>query len=262
MLTIAQSLVGTIAIACMFAIAANPTLAAKGSKRTLAEQQAMGLIDTGLKPTYPTADTCLEVSSPFGSRTRYDGSLRVLFSNNGYHGGMDITIEVGEPILAVADGEVIHAATGGRLVGNMIMLRHTPRDTGLDQWLFSKYQHLDEPATLSSGDRVKMGDVIGIGGRTGTTGGHYGTAGYPHLHMNIYVNGTGRYKVRRGTKVGIKDFVYVDPLALYLGKSLDSHQIRALPDDQKAFTIPYVTTDGRTEPADTRFVWPIRCRPK
>jgi len=242
-------------------VVSAPALAAKGSKRSLAEQRAMGLIDTGLVPTYPTADTCLEVSSPFASRTRYDGSLRVLFSNNGYHGGMDITIDIGEPILAVADGEVIHVATGGRLVGNMIMLRHAPGDTGLEQWLFSKYQHLDKPATLSRGDRVKMGDVIGIGGRTGTTGGHYGAEGYPHLHMNIYLNSTGRYKVRRGTKVGIRDMVFADPLALYFGKTLDSLEIRALPDDQKTFTIPYVTTDGRTVPESTRFVWPIRCRP-
>jgi len=250
-----------LVFAFALAVVSAPALAAKGSKRSLAEQQAMGLIDTGLVPTYPTNDICLKVSSPFGSRTRYDGSLRVLFSNNGYHGGMDITIDIGEPILAVADGEVIHVATGGRLVGNMIMLRHAPADTGLDQWLFSKYQHLDKPATLSPGDRVKMGEVIGIGGRTGTTGGHYGSAGYPHLHMNIYFNSTGCYKVRRGTKVGIRDMMFADPLALYLGKTLNSQEIRALPDDQKAFDIPYVTTDGRTVPNGTRFVWPIRCRP-
>lgn len=254
-----------IALACFcstaLALFAPPTEAATGKSRTLEEEQASGLIQTGLNPVYPTDHACLEVSSPFGSRTRYDGSRRVEFSNHGYHGGMDISIKIGQPIVAVADGEVIHVATGGRLVGNMIMLRHAPEDTGFDRWVFSKYQHFDRPSDLTVGARIMKGQVIGIGGRSGTTGGHYGSEGYPHLHMNIYYNETGKYKPREGTKVAIDDAHYGDPLALFFGKSLDSHVIRALPQEQKTFPISYTTTDGKVFPESARIVWPIPCTP-
>ena len=86
------------------------TYAAKGHKMSLEEQQAVGLISTGLKPLYPIQDSCLEVSSPFASLTRYDGSQRTPFSNHGYHGGMDISLKIGTPIIAVADGVVVGSA--------------------------------------------------------------------------------------------------------------------------------------------------------
>ena len=79
---------------------------------SLEEQQAVGLIATGLRPRFPAGITCPGISSPFGSRTRFDGSLRTTRSNNGYHGGMDISLDVGTPLLAAADGMVIHVGTG------------------------------------------------------------------------------------------------------------------------------------------------------
>ena len=130
------------------------------TKMTRAEQIAQGLIHTGLKPAYPSKATCPEVSSFFGDRTRYDGSLRTLRSNHGYHGGMDISLPIGTPLVAIADGTVIQIARKGRLVGIKIALRHSPEDTGLPAWIYSKYQHLDEFPSLKVGDRVKMGEVM------------------------------------------------------------------------------------------------------
>jgi murein DD-endopeptidase MepM/ murein hydrolase activator NlpD len=117
---------------------------------------------------------------------------------------------------------------------------------------------------LGIGERVKMGQVIGKSGNTGTTGGYFGSEGYYHLHMSVYAGKVGDYKARtRG--VQIPDMQQLDPLAVYLlqdRKVSDNHAVRALPDAEKAVTTPYKTTDGRIVPAGTRLVWPFMCEPK
>ena len=204
------------------------------------------------------------MKSFFADRTRYDGSPRVPWANHGYHGGIDISSDEGTPLVAIAAGEVVHKFTGGRLVGHQIYLRHTPQDTGLPIWLYSKYKHFREMPDLEIGERVKMGQVIGESGNTGTTGGYFGWQGYPHLHMSIYAGRTGDYTPgRRGVR--IPGMQQLDPLAIYLLKDrnvFDNHAVRALPDDQKTVRIPYKTTDGRISPAGTRLIWPFMCEPK
>ena len=168
-----------------------------GGGRTLEELQRQGLISTGVKPIYPSQARCLEVKSFFADRTRYDGSARVPWANHGYHGGMDISADQGTPVVAIADGEVVHTYAGRRLVGNQIYLRHSPANTGLPIWIYSKYKHFRELPDLKIGELVKMGQVIGESGNTGTTGGYFGEAGYPHLHMSTYAGRTRDYTPRR-----------------------------------------------------------------
>ena len=112
------------------------------SSRDIQEQS--GLFETGLRPVYPTDAECLEVKSHFASPTRFDGSMRVSWAFNGYHNGFDISAPIGSPIIAIADGEVIHKYTGGRLAGHQIFIRHAPEDTGLPVWVYSKYKHFDK----------------------------------------------------------------------------------------------------------------------
>ena len=95
-----------------------------GASRELHEKTR--LIKTGLTPVYPDTADCLEVKSPFASPTRFDGSIRVQWAYHGYHNGFDISAPIGTPLIAIADGEVIHKFTGGRLVGHQIFLRHAP----------------------------------------------------------------------------------------------------------------------------------------
>jgi len=95
-----------------------------GASRELHEKT--GLIETRLTPVYPDTADCLEVKSPFASPTRFDGSIRVQWAYHGYHNGFDISAPIGTPLIAIADGEVIHKFTGGRLVGHQIFLRHAP----------------------------------------------------------------------------------------------------------------------------------------
>ncbi len=227
-------------------------------------QEKAGLFNTGVRAVYPKDATCLEVKSHFGDGTRYDGSTRVKWANHGYHGGSDISAPEGTPLVALADGEVVHKLSGGRLVGHQIMMRHTPDDTGLPVWIYSKYKHFREPPEVSVGDKVKMGDVVGLSGKTGTVGGHYGDAGYPHLHFSIFAAKTGEYKTL-AKNILPRDVYYIDPIALYLLKDrniFDNHAVRALSDDRKSVAIPYKLTNGNIVPANTKLIWPFMCAAK
>jgi murein DD-endopeptidase MepM/ murein hydrolase activator NlpD len=167
-------------------------------ERSLAEMQANGLIATGLVPVFPKEARCAPIASPFGSHTSYDGSIRTPKGNFGYHGGIDISLPIGTPILSISDGTVIGKRHGGRLVGNELMVRQSLADTGLPVWTFTKYKHFSRLPRVKIGERVHRGQIIGLSGNTGTVGGHYGSRGYAHLHMSTYSNADGRYTVSHG----------------------------------------------------------------
>lgn len=89
------------------------------------------------------------------------------------HGGIDLRGKTGTPVPAAAGGRV---AFSGRLYysGNAVIIDH-----GLD--IFSLYLHLDT-LSVSVGDQVKQGQLIGTLGSTGRVTG-------PHLHWGIKING-------------------------------------------------------------------------
>jgi len=91
----------------------------------------------------------------------------------GYHQGIDISTEKGQPIYATADGTVESATYTGDY-GNFIVLRH-----GFG--LTTRYGHLSSFAART-GQRVKRGDVIGYVGSTGRSTG-------AHVHYEILANG-------------------------------------------------------------------------
>jgi len=221
-----------------------------------------GLFATGLKPVFPDGIECPEISSPYGSKTRYDGSGRNN-SHYNYHNGMDVTVKPGTPLLSVADGEVIHTGTAGQLVGNFIWLRYKPEATGLPYHVFARYQHLDEPSPLKVGDVVKAGDDVGPGGNTGTTGGHFGTAGYSHLHLVFFTSVSPDFMVK-GPMLGPKDAMdYLDPMALYLDdkpQNISNHMLKDLPKARKKVPVPVMLVSGEKLPDDARTVWPLACR--
>jgi len=225
-----------------------------------AQYEAKGLFPTGLRAVFPKGADCPPISSPYGSKTRFDGSPR----NNdhyGYHNGMDITLEPGTPLLSVADGEVIHTGSAGQLVGNFIWLHYPPQSTGLGLHVFARYQHLDRPPTLAVGSKTRAGDPVGPAGNTGTIGGHYGRAGYSHLHLVFYTGPTGEFTVN-GPMVGPKTLNYLDPLALYVAQkppAASNAALRALPAPRKAAAVPVQLQNGKRMPADATVVWPVAC---
>jgi murein DD-endopeptidase MepM/ murein hydrolase activator NlpD len=91
----------------------------------------------------------------------------------GFHQGLDISTEKGQPVYATADGQVESASYTGDY-GNLIVLRH-------DFGLATRYGHLSR-FNVSPGATVHRGDVIGYVGSTGRSTG-------AHLHYEILANG-------------------------------------------------------------------------
>jgi murein DD-endopeptidase MepM/ murein hydrolase activator NlpD len=98
------------------------------------------------------------VSSEFGERW---GKL---------HKGMDMAAHVGEPVYAIADGEVIYAGDGLRGYGNVVILRHDRKTSSL-------YAHNSE-LKVKQGDQVTKGTLVALLGSTGHSTG-------PHVHFEI-----------------------------------------------------------------------------
>lgn len=92
------------------------------------------------------------------------------------HRGTDIKLEIGDPIRACFDGKVRVVMnprqTGG--YGNLIVVRHA---NGLETY----YAHLSS-VKVKTGEIVKAGEIIGLGGNTGRSTG-------AHLHFEIRYQG-------------------------------------------------------------------------
>ncbi|WP_284734726.1 M23 family metallopeptidase [Sphingosinicella terrae] len=89
------------------------------------------------------------------------------------HRGIDFRAASGTPILAAADGRVTRAGWAGGY-GRQVRLDHAGG-------IATSYSHMSRIA-VSSGSRVRRGQVIGYVGSTGLSTG-------PHLHYEMYRNG-------------------------------------------------------------------------
>lgn len=108
------------------------------------------------------------------------GEYYVSCPYNGYpgHKGMDIAGDWGDPIVAVADGQVIEANdydSWGYSWGYYVLIYHNGTYS-------TRYAHLSSVA-VSTGQYVTAGTIIGYEGDTGNA---YG----PHLHFEVYENGS------------------------------------------------------------------------
>jgi murein DD-endopeptidase MepM/ murein hydrolase activator NlpD len=104
------------------------------------------------------------ISGVYGSQRILNGEPRRP------HFGVDIAAPEGTPILAPSDGQVVLAHANMVLTGQTIMMDH-----GLG--LMSIFVHLSD-ITVSPGEYVKRGQLIGKVGKTGRATG-------PHLHWGV-----------------------------------------------------------------------------
>lgn len=115
----------------------------------------------GTPSIWPT--TSRRITSSFGYRQD------PLNRRAAFHAGIDIGGEMGDPVYAAADGDVIEAGfNSGR--GHYIIIRHVNQ---LDTW----YMHLQR-IDVEAGSRVAKGDEIAKVGSTGRSTG-------PHLHFQV-----------------------------------------------------------------------------
>ena len=103
----------------------------------------------------------VRVFSPFGRR------------HGRYHAGVDLPLVKGTPVPAAFDG-VVRLSRYCRGYGNVVIVRHA---CGME----TTYAHLSE-RKVRPGDRVRAGDVIGLGGSTGRSTG-------AHLHFETRYEG-------------------------------------------------------------------------
>ena len=99
-------------------------------------------------------------------------------NNRREHHGIDIFAPRNTPVLAAADGFVTSVGTTAR-GGNVVWVWDPRRSQS------HYYAHLDKQA-VSTGTRVKAGDVVGYVGNTGNA-----RTTPPHLHFGIYSSGEG-----------------------------------------------------------------------
>jgi murein DD-endopeptidase MepM/ murein hydrolase activator NlpD len=127
---------------------------------------------TGQGPVRWPFPVAVPISSGFGARVapcRYCSS---------YHRGVDFTPGRGTPIYAISDGVVTQQEYSGGY-GEHAYIEHTING----QTVLSVYAHMiGGSSPLEPGDRVQVGDFVGLVGNTGISTG-------PHLHFEIRIDG-------------------------------------------------------------------------
>jgi murein DD-endopeptidase MepM/ murein hydrolase activator NlpD len=114
------------------------------------------------------------ITSGFGAR-----SIQGCAACSRFHEGVDFAPGDGTPIRAVAAGVVIKVRADDGGYGNDVWVQH---DVGGEQFT-SVYGHLqDDSFRVVEGQRVDVGDELGLVGNTGVSTG-------AHLHLEIQVDG-------------------------------------------------------------------------
>jgi len=226
-------------------------------RASITGMEERGFFSTGLQAVYPTDANCPKANSMFGDDTRGDGNTRAERFFNGYHGGMDIPVPGGTPIIAIAGGKVVHMKEGKNIGGIKLIIQHAPQDTGTAYWIYSEYKHLKEMPNLEIGQHVSMGQEIALAGKTGTIGGYYGDAGHSHLHLTTWFSPDDQYV--RGRLFFPPNGQWADPLAILQQGPIESAKVRKLPDSQKQVGIPYLVKGSEVFPAGSKLVWPFVC---
>ena len=91
-----------------------------------------------------------------------------------FHSGIDISLDPGTPIFAAANGTVIFSGWKEGY-GNTVVLKH-------ERGYITVYAH-NSSNGVPEGETVKQGQQIALSGMTGLATG-------PHLHYELYRNGT------------------------------------------------------------------------
>lgn len=119
----------------------------------------------------------------------------------GIHEGIDFPADAGTPVIAAGDGLVVRADRAftdwteeerNAALAETVTLGRTPERTldlirGRQVWIdhgrgiVTRYAHLESVGTISVGDHLRAGDVIGAVGSSGDP------EGGPHLHFEIRV---------------------------------------------------------------------------
>lgn len=140
--------------------------------------------NTGISTTHYAPSSSTDTSSSgfiWPVYTRYSVTTGWYYSSGSLHGGVDFSGSgiCGTPVYAVSDGYVVTSTAkmrNGKYIsyGNYILIAHY-------NGLYTLYAHLSS-RSVSAGQTVSQGQVIGTVGSTGNSSG-------PHLHFEVRTNG-------------------------------------------------------------------------
>ena len=156
------------------------TPTSSGAVRVLREGKRPGKATVRIEPTaaltaapgLSSQDPVLPVkgiiTSRFGLRhDPIDGGMR-------HHNGVDIAVPTGTKVKAIAAGRVVESAARGGY-GNLVSIQHAGG-------MLSLYGH-NAQLEVKVGDQVEAGQTVALSGSTGRSTG-------PHLHFELWKNGT------------------------------------------------------------------------
>lgn len=215
-----------------------------------------GLFETGLGPGFPKDAFCHGIDEIFA----LDYTDK---TGKGMHGGIDMPTGFGTPILAAADGTIVGKFDPDRNArGRTVVVRHSPRDTGMPFWTYTEYAHLDALPPQAVGQRVRMGEVLGPTGNSGVTQNAKSDVAKrrPGIHFAVYYSDSSRF-AEVGSYIVPEHARWMDSNAFYrLSAPYDSPSMKALPATEKVVPTPVMFLDGAVEPTDTRKIWPYACK--
>ena len=124
------------------------------------------------EPTFPEKEPQMPVQGIVTSRVGLrhdpiDGGMR-------HHNGVDIAVPTGTKVKAIAAGRVVESAARGGY-GNLVSIQHAGG-------MLSLYGH-NAQLEVKVGDQVEAGQTVALSGSTGRSTG-------PHLHFELWKNGT------------------------------------------------------------------------
>lgn len=217
--------------------------------------ERLGMLPTGLGPRFPAGVDCYGIDDYWAMDYSYKRNRRTR------HGGVDMPVDWGEAMLAVADGTVVGVFAGrDSKRGKEVVLRHAPDQTGLPFWTYTGYGHLDSLPSFELGQRVKRGDVLGPTGNSGIAGmgRQESTRRRAAIHFSVMYSESPSYAISGGIVVPVGGR-WMDPVGFYrLAGPYETGALMALPDGEKFVDIPVVVS-GDVIPGGSLRVWPYAC---
>jgi murein DD-endopeptidase MepM/ murein hydrolase activator NlpD len=122
---------------------------------------------TDIPSVYPIRGDIGHISQLFGQNPNpFTGQYYI-------HKGLDLsTYRQGDPIIATADGQVVTVDIDPTGFGNYVIIKHK-------HGFYTRYAHM-QSFSVTTGQRVQQGQVIGRIGNTGLSTG-------PHLHYEVHI---------------------------------------------------------------------------
>jgi murein DD-endopeptidase MepM/ murein hydrolase activator NlpD len=136
------------------------------------------------------------ITSNYGWRhDPIDGGIR-------HHNGVDIAVPAGTSVKAIAAGRVVQSASRGGY-GNLVSIDHGDGTVSL-------YGHNDQ-LLVAVGEQVQAGQTVALSGSTGRSTG-------PHLHFELWRNGSNVTQAYLEDGAGIPDADVTGSIRSYLHK--------------------------------------------